>query len=259
MLTIFTVPKPMVGDTATRQWNALTSWFWLRPRPEVILIGGEDGTKSLATEFHARYEPQVERNVYGTPLVHDIFRIGERRALYQVVAYVNTDILLAQDFMRAVVACQALFPGPFLMVGQRWDIDFIPDPASFAPYDPDFRLEVLHNGRLHDHAGIDYFVFRAGSWGPIPPFALGRYRWDNWLLWWAVHHFPTVNVSRAVLAVHQNHDYSHAPHLDAELEANNDLVTLTGGDLYRIGDCPYYLDDHLFLHSSSEVRHVPSP
>src|SRR6185437_1024202 len=60
---------------------------------------------------------------------------------------------------------------------------------------------------------IDYFVFSRGSYGHgLPPFAVGRACWDNWMVWKALDSkLPVVDASPAVVAVHQNHDYKHHP------------------------------------------------
>lgn len=44
----------------------------------------------------------------------------------------------------------------------------------------------------------------------MPPLAIGRFWWDNWLVWKARSlDAKVVDASKAVLVVHQNHDYSH--------------------------------------------------
>ena len=46
----------------------------------------------------------------------------------------------------------------------------------------------------------------------MPPFALGRPRWDNWLLYRArARGAALVDATSRVTAVHQNHDYAHSP------------------------------------------------
>ena len=56
---------------------------------------------------------------------------------------------------------------------------------------------------------IDYFVFTAGLFDPLPPFVVGRARFDNWLVWQARQRGAVVDATRAVVAVHQRHDYAH--------------------------------------------------
>jgi hypothetical protein len=74
-------------------------------------------------------------------------------------------------------------------------------------------------------------IFRRGLYRDLFPFALGRAGFDNWLLWKA-HSLkaPVIDASRAVMAVHQNHDYSHHPQGErgvwegAEAKRNRELM-----------------------------------
>jgi hypothetical protein len=56
---------------------------------------------------------------------------------------------------------------------------------------------------------VDYFCFsRDLYYRKMPPFLIGRNGWDPWLTCFArKSKVPLADVSRAVVAVHQNHDY----------------------------------------------------
>ncbi|HMK23991.1 MAG TPA: hypothetical protein VK466_16775, partial [Terriglobales bacterium] len=83
-------------------------------------------------------------------------------------------------------------------------IDFQGDWASLV------RDRARRDGVLQIARSIDYFAFSRGLYPAMPPLAIGRFWWDNWLLWKARAVGATViDASRAVLAVHQNHDYGH--------------------------------------------------
>jgi hypothetical protein len=71
---------------------------------------------------------------------------------------------------------------------------------------------VSRQGQMAPANWIDYFVFSKGLVPNFPPFAIGRSWWDNWFLWKARNlKVPLIDASDVVLAVHQNHDYSHHP------------------------------------------------
>ncbi|NLT75105.1 MAG: glycosyltransferase, partial [Planctomycetes bacterium] len=63
---------------------------------------------------------------------------------------------------------------------------------------------------LHAECGLDYFVFPKGLYREIPPFAIGRTAWDNWLVM-APHTYgaAVVDGTEFITAVHQDHDYGH--------------------------------------------------
>ncbi len=102
----------------------------LYPKPEVILFGSEEGMAEVASRFGIKHIAEVECNEYGTPLLSSIFGMAQDTAKYQLMCYVNADIILTNDFIPAIqrVPWQA-----FLTVGQRWDIASCPRAASALP------------------------------------------------------------------------------------------------------------------------------
>jgi hypothetical protein len=222
MVTIFTTAKPFRGHVGIIQRNALQSWKALHPEIEIILFGADEGAAEAAQEFGLRHEPHVERNEWGTKRLDYLFARAQAIARHEILCYINCDIILMQDFCRAIDRVRAMHR-EFLMVGRRWDTD-ITEPLRFSPPDSqsrerqspdwqeDLRRLALTRGRKCTAEWIDYFAFSRGLYGPdMPPFVL-RVFWDNWLVWKALDSKrPVVDASRAVLAVHQNHDYSHHP------------------------------------------------
>jgi hypothetical protein len=213
MLTIFTTPKPFRGHINIIQRNALKSWTLLHPDVEVILFGDEEGAAEVARELGIRHEAHVDRNELGTNLLDYMFGKAEAIARHDVLCYVNCDIVLTDDFLHAVERVRAAYPR-FLMVGRRWDTP-ITAPIDFSDsgWGEKARNFALSSNAQRDEWWIDYFVFARGLWGrDLPPFAVGRARWDNWMVWKALDlKLPVVDASRAIVAVHQNHDYKHLP------------------------------------------------
>jgi hypothetical protein len=208
-LTIFATPKKFEGHIGATQRNAIASWTRMNPQPEVILFGSDTGTAETAAEFGLKHVPHIKTNDWGTPLVSDLFEQAERLGQTPVLSYVNSDIILFDDFAGALrqVAAAAT---KFLMVGRRTDVD-IKAPIDFeTDWATQVREHAHRDGVLQIARSIDYFAFGRGLYSSMPPLAIGRFWWDNWLLWKARALGATVvDASRAVLAVHQNHDYSH--------------------------------------------------
>lgn len=215
MLTLFTTAKPFRGHIGMIQRNALQTWKALDPAIEIILFGNDEGAAEAAQEFGLRHEPHVECNERGTKRLDYLFGRAQAIARYQILCYINCDIILMGDFRRAIERVRAMHR-EFLMVGRRWDLD-ITEPLAFASSDwrdKDWQTELrslaLRRGRKRTAEWIDYFAFSRGLYrADVPPFVL-RVFWDNWLVWKALDSGkPVVDASRVVLAVHQNHDYSH--------------------------------------------------
>ena len=212
MLTLFTIPKAFEGHSNLIQRNALGSWLHLRPECEVILCGDDTGVAEVAAESGVRHLPDIERNEYGTPLLSSAFEQVRACASYDLLCYVNADIILLEDL---IMAARLVPFSDFLVVGQRWNID-LNSPWDFERTDWEERLRqlVAVQGSLADVHGADYFVFPRAGWVPdLPPFAVGRPGWDNWFIYTArTMRVPVVDATNSVLAIHQDHGYSHVPH-----------------------------------------------
>lgn len=211
MLTIFTTPKPFHGHTAVIQRNAIQSWRCLQPKPDIFVFGDADGAAEECARLGVHHVPRVGKNEHGTPLVSAMLADAESLSDSALMCCVNADIVLMADFLSAVQRVRAW--REFLMVGRRWDLD-IHEPLDFDQPDWAERLRCRVNGegKLHSVTGIDYFVYSRGLWGEIPPFAVGRSAWDNWLIYRArVLRAPVIDATRVVTAIHQNHGYLHHP------------------------------------------------
>ena len=212
MLSLFAFPKPFRGHIATIQRNAISSWVQLRPPCEIFLFGDEEGTADVAKEFGVCHVSAIAHNEFGTPLLSDVFEKGEHSAKYDLLCYVSCDIILGSDFMCAVGKVSQ-WTQRFLMVGECWNVDLAEPLAVDRPmWEERLNTLVRQRGKSRGPYAIDYFVFPRGLYQQLPPFALGRPRFDNWLIWKARHAgAAVVDATPAVMAVHQNHDYSHLP------------------------------------------------
>jgi glycosyltransferase involved in cell wall biosynthesis len=212
VLTLFSIPKPFRGHIGVIQTNALQSWIKLEPRCDIILFGDDEGTAETAARFGVKHVSDVARNEYGTPLLNDVFSRAQAMASHDIACYINSDIVLLDDFLKSV-AMAAKLNRSFLMVGQRQDAD-LDHALDFTQPDWQERLrqQAGRHGRPRPPDWIDYFVFSKGLYKQMPPFAIGRTSFDNWLIWEArALGAAVIDASATVLAVHQNHDYTHHP------------------------------------------------
>jgi hypothetical protein len=247
MLTLFAIPKPFRGHIAVIQRNAIASWARLENGAQIILFGDEEGTAEVARQEGAGHVPDVGRNEHGTPLISALFERARELARHDVLCYVNSDIILLDDFLPAVARVRAR-KRRFLMVGECWNLELTTPIAFDDPAWPaEIRRGVSESGVSRGTWYIDYFVFSRDLYDGIPPFAVGRAGFDNWLVWKARSlGVAVVNASQVVRAVHQQHDYSHVPggrdwSYNGPEAARN--VALAGGreHLYRIDHASHVL------------------
>lgn len=224
MLTIFSMPKPFQEHVGVIQTNAIRSWNLLRPKCEIILLGDEEGTAEIASKLGIRHIPEVDCNEYGTPLVSSLFSIAENTAKYQMMCYINADIILMSDFLKALSQIRM---DRFLMSGQRCDID-ITELLDFdnPNWESHLRSMISKHGRLHPPSGVDYYVFPRGLYGEMPPFALGRTSYDNWLIYRARSlKVPVIDATQLVTSIHQNHERTYTSVALKGPEGEADLTT----------------------------------
>lgn len=236
MLTIFTIPKPFRGHIAVIQRNAITSWTLLRPEPEIIIFGNEEGTAEICRELSLRHIPDVACNEFGTPLLNDVFDQAQQIAKHELMCYVNADIIVMDDLPIAVQRVAGSMDR-FLLFSQRWDVDMGQEyDFKRLGWQAELREYAIRSKPPGPLWGLaDYFVFPRGLWQNIPPFAVGRTAWDNWLFYRArALRIPIIDATDVVMVIHQKHDYSHHP-LNHDVwqgpEAKRNLE-LAGGSKY---------------------------
>jgi predicted O-methyltransferase YrrM len=181
-LTLFTIPKPFEGHIGMIQRNAIVSWTLLEPRPEIVLCGSEPGTEELAKELGLKHQPDIKYNDMRTPLLDSIFGMIQDLSETDVLMYVNADIILLGN-LKAAVESLWKFDRAFLCIGERCNLD-VTEAIDFTnkTWRDDILAKLPQAGRSGDIWSIDYFIFTPGLWPHIPPFAVGRFYWDNWLV-----------------------------------------------------------------------------
>lgn len=244
MLSIFATPKVFEGEFNIIQRNAIKSWTLLNPRPEVILFGDEKGTAGIAEEFNIKHFPKIARNEFGTPLIGGIFQEAQRIAKNNILVYVNADIILINDFTEAIKEIKN--EKSFLMVGQRWDVDIKKIiNCKDLNWQAELQKKVLEKGKLHPETGMDYFVFPKGFYENVPPFALGRTVWDEWIFYEAWRKkAKIINATKVITAVHQSHSYRNKTKKETKKgkEAKRNLRLAGGyGHCFTIKDATHIL------------------
>lgn len=211
MITLFTTPKPFAGHVSVIQSNAVRSWTLLEPQPEIILFGKDQGIAELAQELRVHHIPDIATNEFGTPLLDDLFHKAEAAARFPILGYVNADIILLKDFVRAVDLVRQHFP-KFLLVSRRINLHLQELLEFNAGWEQALKLRAKTVGIEEHYSGIDAFVFPRGLYRSIPNFAIGRLWFDHWLIKAVrLQGLPVVDASLISPLLHQQHDYNHVP------------------------------------------------
>lgn len=233
MITFFTICRPFEGEFNDLQRMAIGSWREAAGGDaQILLMGDVVGIERAAHDLDASYLPDIPTNEHGTELVNAAFEMAERHGVYDLMCEISADITLGADFYFAMQNIREV-ECPFV-IGQRWDID----PGAPA-----------HTADLYPPNAIDYFVYRRGTLGEIPPFAVGRTAYDNWLVWAAVNRWglQAIDATDAITAIHVRHGHPEYGSKEKMLQSdekreNYRLGRETGCDRwYRVTDAPYVL------------------
>lgn len=197
MITFFSTPQPFTGVYLKKQRNAVISWKRSCPSGEIILLGREQGIKEACQQLGAVHIPEIEYSESGRPMMDSAFELATQKAKHKIMCWITADVVLLVNFLELM----KLIPfEQFSLIGQR--IDYSPE----IDIDKIDLKRIRQEGALHLPWGIDYHVFIRGFYQKIPPFIIGRCRWDNWLVWEALQRrIPVIDCTKAILCVHQDH------------------------------------------------------
>lgn len=218
MITFITTAKPFRGNNGVHQINAIRSWKRLHSEIEILLCGDGAGYEDVVRRFDIIHLRDVKTTELGTPLVSSMFELAEKFGKHRRKVLINCDIILAEDFLTTFIEIERYLP-IFLMVGQRWSVNIENiHKDGVAIFDRVGWVDDLcRQGRLFGCHGIEYFAYTGFTWEAIPPFAVGRPRYDNWLIYHCLlHKIPVVDVTDFVTAFHQEHNYAHLAGGDEE-------------------------------------------
>ena len=248
MLTIFSIPKPFIGHIGIIQRNAIQSWKKIHPDNEVILFGDEEGVREAAEEYNVIHIPDIKKNEYGTPTLDFVFQKANEIATQSVLCYVNADIILTHSLLSAVTEIPFK---KYLIIGQRYDLD-ITSPIDYSDntweQQIDALLEEQWNGKFC--GGMDYFVFPRHCLENMPPFAVGRGGWDNWVIYnMGRRRIPIIDATGYIRAIHQNHGYAHiqiktGPQWEGPETKQNHRLAGNIKHLWQLTDANWLLDEN---------------
>jgi len=206
MLTFFTSCCPFEGRRLIAQENAIESWIKLGQDCEIIILGKEKNLSEITKQYNIMCDQNIKYSEFKVPFVSSLFKRAEQIAKFDILCYVNCDIILLSDFLPAIKTITRQFK-QLLAVGQRWDVE-ITEKINYnnKEWEKNLLEMIRQKGKLHSPSGMDYFIFRKGLWANIPDFSLARQRFDNWFVWDAIRRkIPTVDITQSVTVIHQTH------------------------------------------------------
>ena len=247
MITVFTAPKAMTGDADRIQRNAIGSWLRLDPDVQVVLVGDDAGVAEAAVALGAEHVADVPPNEQGTPRLDAVFNAARNVARHRLLLFANGDVVLRRDLADAAATLAGRFER-FLAVGESWDAPLEHALDFGAGWEAEVE-EALSGSRRRGAGALDFFLFTDDVFRGLPPFAIGRIGFDNWLVWRAqAEGAAVVDVTGAVRPLHQRHGYGHlrggraaTRHESPEGSRNLELARADGGQMFTRYDATHLL------------------
>lgn len=246
MLTFLTSPKPFKGIDKENQYRAIKSWILSTKNAEVILYGDSAGIDQAGIDLGVKVVKSIASTEGGLPYFGAIADHAEIHGKFNTQVYLNCDILVS-NLHEASKAIS--FPW-FLAIGQRIDLS----AETFVDQHPSEYKKIINQlvtedrVQMHETSGIDYFMFPRGLWRGLKQIIVGRGGYDNALLdfckW---HHYPIIDCTLSVIALHQFHDYSHVKGnrntVFFGVDAKQNIEAAGRYSLLSVADADYILDN----------------
>ena len=163
--------------------------------------------------YVANYE---QATAHGHPYFDDFVRKSEALALHDILMYATDHLIFTYDLMRVIGLVAAKFQR-FLIIGRRWDLD-LRTQINFTPgWEDVIRQRAVHEGKYQSTGAKDYLIFRRPFPVKIPKFIVGYPWYDTWMVVAAQRAgIPVIDASRAVLPIHQVHQFREGTIADRE-------------------------------------------
>ena len=227
------------------QLNSIWSWSQLVPVENILLFTDDAASCSV---IHATYPNISCKNfpltdcwhpIYNRSFVRCAFELAQQSARTSTLLFVNGDIMLDESIAHSISYVTAHL-SDFFLVGCRRDYEI---PPSINISDAaEILKDAKVNSKLHSTTGIDIIAFRTKLRIAMPPFIVGVYRWDNWLLSEIIlrTNLTLIDVTASVTAIHQqsqqgtsNTSQSHSSRHGASY---NDVLTKNASGVdYKLG------------------------
>jgi len=248
--------------TISKQMNALRSWSTFVRQQNIIVFADSQTTCSFLWTKLPDVNCVVHRcghPEYVMPQMNCIFGYTAPLVTTEVVAYLNADIVIFDEFTDVIQRVYRRGRLDAIMVGQRTDVPWTNSTYldfTTASARAQLRTRVQEEGALYPDKGVEYIVFRKSLLSRLefPPLLLGIDVWDSWWLSECIiqKDLFVIDVTKIVTVMHQgNKAHKAKPRFGALY--NEELAKKKFGVRYRIGRityAPWYLDGSSAANSS---------
>jgi len=188
------------------------------------------------------------------PYIDDWFIKGLDSAKTDLVCWINSDIITPRGWFPRIEYLYDYFhrqDQQIAVISRRCDFPFsetqaqtVWDEVSKTLQSPDFD-KLAENRSTHSTWGIDFFLISREpmqiNFDDIPPFHMGKYRWDPWITGWLRNHMPLITLGDDFCTYHMNHIPKDRQMEDVKVKENFEAARRAGGYKVPNGLASFYL------------------
>jgi len=179
------------------QVDAINSWLQLDPKPQIIILGDDEGTKRVCRQRGFLHIPKIKVSKAGTPYVNSMIDTAEAHAENDIMLLLSGDIVIQQDTIDAAKAMSKNL-NEFCACARK--VHVVKRPNG----------QFKHEKWATWQAG-DYWMHTKGFYAGMPDFLIGRHLVERWMYRWACNKNGLVDASGVISVYHQNHPRDFKP------------------------------------------------
>jgi hypothetical protein len=225
-ITFVSVPRPYRTSKEYLVLKlAISNWISTSDRSRVILIvdGSQfDRNRTLINAIdhdfgpgRLVYTPTLETNRDNVPYINNWFNSAVKTTAFNVLTLINSDIFLPSGWLTIVRKLLDIFGATAFITGYRLNFDLddahysiLANRTTFQGFDIDGFVHSCDH-QPYSYRGMDFFTFlnHPGTrlFELFPPFLMGKYEWDNWLMGTMYKGHQTISLGPGFRTYHVNH------------------------------------------------------
>lgn len=284
-LTIVALPYPVRSEKLRNKYFlTFCSWLLTSPRTKIQIMMppyefDPDGMilptlESLFGKNRIVFAPSIDTDEDGVPFIDEWFIKGIDSADSDLVCWINSDIIIPAGWFPRIEYLYHYFhtrDQQIAVISRRCDFWYSPEDAenvyekikAYANdnslkniWPPDFD-KISESRDLHSTWGIDFFLVSKDpmqiNFDDIPPFHMGKYRWDPWITGWLRKHMPLITLGDDFCTYHMNHVPKERSPSDVKCKENFEHARRHGGYNVPNGLASYYLRGRKLFQKNNPV------
>jgi len=233
-ITFCIVPYLKISKELYRTYMlSMASWLDTSNHSQILILWDENSfdtngslIQSLKNQYgndRIRFLSNIEVDEDNIPYINDWFLKGFDNTNTNYICFINSDIILPLGWYTRVKYLYNFFSRQekqHAIVSRRCDIDLNTNT---------FHLNIEdYQRKTHSKWGVDFYLISLYPMhlniDDIPPFHMGKYRWDPWITGWLNAHIDVVSFGDEFCTYHINHKPKERDMSDIKVKENFELA-----------------------------------